>query len=558
MNSTPIDSALRLAEFGYSVFPVHDFTAGRCSCRNGRRNCPSAAKHPRMKGWQEQASQEPQELRAMFAKYPRSNIGVATGRRHGLVVLDFDSRNGGLHTWEALQQKLGHRWSDGCLRVTRNRQAGFHLYFRCEHDPKTAANILPGLDVRGNGGFVVGPGSVHASGNRYDIVGDTWIGYPHDLVSVSELPLLPPQLLQLTHEGHKEDHKKNARRTQEKHIAKDPGGNADPPTEQQLDLIAKAIADTIPLRAGRRHSGTFEYSRRLRHIFGEAKHTSILRRLFRSWYDEAQASAERNGFTIQTAYPQAWQEFLTAFERVHTPSDGSDGMAAVASTMGRQLASEEPMPGAVVECLDELGYSDDELLRALVLLLWTLSEHAKGQSFPCSNRFAAELIAAAGISNSNGESFTFQYVGQKLLLLMMDGVIHRTAQGRRGSGSGMAAEFRWIWESGGGAVVTAWSTEKRLRVAELTQPQNRQGLPRKKPTSQERARPELRPEWLAVCLACRRAADAAGRKQAIGSDYGYFVDAGGYQRWSNSSDYERRQMAAEFFHLRDGSPQHQP
>ena len=47
---------------------------------------------------------------------------------------------------------------------------GRHLYFRYGGDviPNSAAKLGPGLDVRGDGGYVVGAQSDHASGHRYE------------------------------------------------------------------------------------------------------------------------------------------------------------------------------------------------------------------------------------------------------------------------------------------------------------------------------------------------------------------------------------------------------
>jgi hypothetical protein len=96
------------------------------------------------------------------------NIGIVTGAISDLVVVDIDSPAAGRYVTEHLpytprQVKTGH---------------GFHCYYKHAGIPvpnrvklKTAAGKLQ-IDVRGDGGYVVGPGSLHASGTRYTFAGD--------------------------------------------------------------------------------------------------------------------------------------------------------------------------------------------------------------------------------------------------------------------------------------------------------------------------------------------------------------------------------------------------
>ncbi|MEW6628521.1 MAG: phage/plasmid primase, P4 family [Pseudomonadota bacterium] len=88
-----------------------------------------------------------------------SNIGIATGAVSGLVVLDLDSD-------EAVQE-AERRGIPNTITVKTGK--GLHVYFQ---HPGTEignrAGILPGWDIRGDGGYVVAPGSVHPSGAIYE------------------------------------------------------------------------------------------------------------------------------------------------------------------------------------------------------------------------------------------------------------------------------------------------------------------------------------------------------------------------------------------------------
>jgi hypothetical protein len=100
------------------------------------------------------------EVRAWWRRWPTGNIGIVTGAVSGVVVLDVDGRTGE----ESLKS------GQYVLPPTVVSRTGNGLHFFFKHPRKlvpTRAGILPGLDVRGDGGYVVVPPSVHASGRRY-------------------------------------------------------------------------------------------------------------------------------------------------------------------------------------------------------------------------------------------------------------------------------------------------------------------------------------------------------------------------------------------------------
>ncbi|MGE4043347.1 MAG: bifunctional DNA primase/polymerase [Acetobacteraceae bacterium] len=92
------------------------------------------------------------------------NIAIATGERSGVIVLDVDGPEGEA-SLAALQA------SHGALPVTLESSSGNgrHLYFRHPGRPvrNSTAKIGPKLDIRGDGGCVTVPPSIHPSGRRY-------------------------------------------------------------------------------------------------------------------------------------------------------------------------------------------------------------------------------------------------------------------------------------------------------------------------------------------------------------------------------------------------------
>src|SRR5262249_15108592 len=94
------------------------------------------------------------------------NIGIATGEGSGIWVLDVDGDEG-----EATLR--GFETKNGTLPPTVEAITGKgrHLYWRWpgerEIRNRQVSLDFPGIDVRGNGGYVLAPPSIHPSGRSY-------------------------------------------------------------------------------------------------------------------------------------------------------------------------------------------------------------------------------------------------------------------------------------------------------------------------------------------------------------------------------------------------------
>jgi hypothetical protein len=157
------DTALGYAARGWHVFPLHTWRDGRCSCGNG--GCPRPAKHPRTRHGLKEASIDSATIHAWWTRWPDANIAIATGAVSGIVVIDIDPRHGGPTSLEAWER------DNGPLPRTLETETGgggSHKVFLHPGFPvKNRTNLVPGVDVRGDGGYIVVPPSVHCSGGRY-------------------------------------------------------------------------------------------------------------------------------------------------------------------------------------------------------------------------------------------------------------------------------------------------------------------------------------------------------------------------------------------------------
>lgn len=156
-----LDYALALWRRGLSVIPVPLPVPGSEKGRPGDGKVPAIA----WKEYQKRQATEA-EVRAWFGT--DQNIAVVTGALSNVVVVDADSPEA--ERW-VRRNLLRTPW-----RVRTGR--GLHLYYRHAGvivRNKARLHTREGrlqLDVRGDGGYVIGPGSRHASGHIYAAEGD--------------------------------------------------------------------------------------------------------------------------------------------------------------------------------------------------------------------------------------------------------------------------------------------------------------------------------------------------------------------------------------------------
>ena len=150
------------AQYQWRVFPLHwTDDAGMCSC--GNAECGGPGKHPRTPKGCLDATTDADAIRAWWSRWPDANVGIATGS--GLVVIDVDPRSGGDDTIVDLRRALGEL-PDTVECLTGG--GGRHVYLATAVEIRNSAGVLgAGVDVRGDGGYVVAPPSRHASGRAY-------------------------------------------------------------------------------------------------------------------------------------------------------------------------------------------------------------------------------------------------------------------------------------------------------------------------------------------------------------------------------------------------------
>ncbi|MDP9357332.1 MAG: bifunctional DNA primase/polymerase, partial [Chloroflexota bacterium] len=163
--SPALDAALNYAALGWSVFPCHTgdpTTPTGCDCRNPE--CSTPAKHPRTQNGLTSATTDEAQIRRWWGMWPTANVAVRTGAVSGIAVIDVDGPAG----WQAIHEAERRRGPLPPTVMAQTGGGGSHLvYAHPGRHVRTRQKVLAGVDIRGDGGYVLVEPSQHASGNAY-------------------------------------------------------------------------------------------------------------------------------------------------------------------------------------------------------------------------------------------------------------------------------------------------------------------------------------------------------------------------------------------------------
>ncbi|APG48467.1 AAA family ATPase [Phaeobacter porticola] len=138
-------AALALVKAGFFVFPA------------------GPNKRPLVKDWQTKATSAKAQIDRWWSKWPDAMPALPTGKRNGLAVLDVDLKDG--KDGGAALRDLGHDPDTLSTIRAQTPSNGQHVYFRWPEGMGNSASGLPdGVDVRGEGGFVIAPGAINDKG----------------------------------------------------------------------------------------------------------------------------------------------------------------------------------------------------------------------------------------------------------------------------------------------------------------------------------------------------------------------------------------------------------
>lgn len=138
---------------GFKVFPV---------VKNGKR--------PAMGKWQDKATTDEAQIEYWDNQFHGPNWGLATGQS-GILIIDID--NHGEDGLANLKKWVEENGKFPFTKVVKTPNSGYHLYYKNSDEClKNRAGIIPGIDIRANGGLVVAPPS-QIDGREYRWLSET-------------------------------------------------------------------------------------------------------------------------------------------------------------------------------------------------------------------------------------------------------------------------------------------------------------------------------------------------------------------------------------------------
>lgn len=181
-----VDAENLIDIYGFSLFPLYGIAGGKCTC--GKEDCSSAGKHPLTPKGFHNSTKNMDELRKMFPS-DCCNVGIATGEASGVFVVDIDDDLGRKELEEICELPP-------TLMATTGR--GTHFFYKWPGEPVISRNgFLNKVDIKGDGGYVVGAGSLHQTGTQYQFI--------NPLEDIAEAP---KELLDLVVKSRIEKHRK--------------------------------------------------------------------------------------------------------------------------------------------------------------------------------------------------------------------------------------------------------------------------------------------------------------------------------------------------------------
>jgi hypothetical protein len=149
-----LEPALKYSSLGYSVIPIKP-PAADAEGKDCNKKPPIS-----WKGFQSRKATQ-QEIKKWDKQYPNARIGIVTGKISNLTTLDCDSQEAREQIEEYLPDSL-------ITPIAKSPRKGNHLDFEYEPTLPTKAGILPGLDIRNDGGYIICPPSAGLNGSGYE------------------------------------------------------------------------------------------------------------------------------------------------------------------------------------------------------------------------------------------------------------------------------------------------------------------------------------------------------------------------------------------------------
>lgn len=190
-----LEHALKYAAMGWYVFPCHSIieTVSGLTCTCNNIGCSSPGKHPCTPNGLTNATTNPEWIKAWWRKWPWANVAILTGPPSGIIALDIDPKSNGDNSLDDLTDKYGPL-PHTVTAITGSGGQHYlfqHLGFRIKN---SSSEIAPGIDIKGDRGYIIATPSHHISGNCYEWEASSEPG----MIPIAPIPQFLLSLIQAT------------------------------------------------------------------------------------------------------------------------------------------------------------------------------------------------------------------------------------------------------------------------------------------------------------------------------------------------------------------------
>lgn len=154
-----LDQALNYAQEHFKIFPLK----------------VNSKSEQILKSWKKEATDDLHQVQTWWREYPNANIGVKTGNGFIVIVVANNKERNGKEIMESYIEKFPK------TRIVRTPNDDWHFYYYVDRDIPCYIDLYEGIDIQGEGGYVVGAGS-QIDGRKYFVSLDAPIAKANDAV----------------------------------------------------------------------------------------------------------------------------------------------------------------------------------------------------------------------------------------------------------------------------------------------------------------------------------------------------------------------------------------
>lgn len=183
--TTPHDTAISYTEQGWPVFPCRAAPSEYADPHTGELIVMGEKTPLTVHGFRD-ATKIKRVIERWWSDWPDAAVGLPTGSPTGFFALDIDNKPGGANGFDWLSDMESEHGPLPATAKVKSPNGGLHIYFKYVVGTRNRGALGAGVDIRSEGGYVLGAGSVMANGRGYEWVDD-----------VRDIADAPPWLLEL-------------------------------------------------------------------------------------------------------------------------------------------------------------------------------------------------------------------------------------------------------------------------------------------------------------------------------------------------------------------------